>query len=157
MRDSRDEMMRRCIQDCETCHALCVRTLEHCLQRGGEFSAHDHVTVLLDCIQICDVSRDFMLRNSPRHRLTCGSCAEICDVRESLSHFRGSRYSAPCPRRPRIRPAACRVWPQSFVARRSPGPPNVAEIPMPRPHRSQRRRGRGLPETCQETQSSSSS
>ena len=62
MRDSRDEMMVGCIQDCETCHALCVRTLAHCLQRGGEFTAHDHVTVLLDRIQICDVSRDFMLR-----------------------------------------------------------------------------------------------
>src|SRR6185295_12890112 len=141
---------------------------------GGEFSAHDHVTVLLDCIQICDASRDFMLRDSSRHRLTCEACAEICDacatscaafkgddqlercqaechrcsescrpvttrrdrdrsalVRESLSRFQGSRCFGPCRHPPQIRRGACRVWPQSFVARRSRGPPNVAEIPTP--------------------------
>jgi hypothetical protein len=103
MQDSRDEMMRRCIQDCETCHALCVRTLDHCLQRGGTFVAHDHVAVLLDCIQICDVSRDFMLRSSPRHRLTCAACAEICDAcATSCTAFKGDdqleRCQAECHR-----------------------------------------------------------
>ena len=103
MQDSRDEMMRRCIQDCETCHALCVQTLEYCLQRGGDFTAHDHVAVLLDCIQICDVSRDFMLRSSPRHRLTCGDCAEICDAcATSCAVFKGDdqleRCQAECHR-----------------------------------------------------------
>jgi len=103
MQDSRDEMMRRCIQDCETCHALCVRTLDHCLQQGGKFVAHDHVAVLLDCIQICDVSRDFMLRGSPRHRLTCSACAEISDIcATSCSALKGDdqleRCQAECHR-----------------------------------------------------------
>src|SRR5712671_7645062 len=78
-------------------------------------------------------------------------------VRESLSRFQGSRCFGPCRHPPQIRRGAYRVWPQSFVARRSPGPPNVAETPMPRLHRSQRRRGLGLPETCQEKRTSSSS
>jgi hypothetical protein len=62
------------------------------------------------------------------------------------SCFRGSRCFGPCRHPPQIRRGAYRVWPQSFVARPSQGPPNVAEIPMPRPHRPQRPRGLGLPD-----------
>src|SRR6267142_3294523 len=80
----------------------------------------------------------------------------VVALRESLSRFQGSRCFGPCRRPPQIRRGAYRVWPQFFVARRSQGPPNVAEIPIPLPHRSPRRRGRGLPETCQEKRSSSS-
>src|SRR5437660_12596964 len=54
-------------------------------------------------------------------------------VRESLSRFQGSRCFGPCRRPPQIRRGAYPVWPQSFVARRSQGPPSVAEISMPRP------------------------
>jgi hypothetical protein len=37
-----------------------------------------HIQLLLDCIDICETSASFMLRGSPRHHLTCGACAEVC-------------------------------------------------------------------------------
>jgi hypothetical protein len=33
---------------------------------------------LMDCADICRTSADFMLRGSPQHALTCGTCAEVC-------------------------------------------------------------------------------
>lgn len=72
------EAMHECIDNCSDCHDVCLTTVVHCLSMGGEHAAPDHIRMLLDCAQICDTSRDFMLRGSPRHHETCGLCAEIC-------------------------------------------------------------------------------
>ena len=34
---------------------------------------------MLDCIQICQASADFMLRGSKHHPHVCRECAEICE------------------------------------------------------------------------------
>lgn len=39
-----------------------------------------HLALMLDCVEICQTSANFMLRNSALHRRTCGVCAEICDM-----------------------------------------------------------------------------
>jgi hypothetical protein len=70
--------MQACIGECQTCHTVCLRTLEHCLQKGGRHAEAMHIGLLLDCAQICATSADFMLRNSPLHTYTCGACAEVC-------------------------------------------------------------------------------
>ena len=70
--------MRQCIEDCLDCHRICLETVTHCLQRGGEHAESEHIRLLLDCAQICQTSADFMLRASPFHTRTCGICAEIC-------------------------------------------------------------------------------
>ncbi len=74
-----DAGMQQCIQNCSDCHRICVETITHCLEMGGAHAAVDHITLLLDCAQICSVSADYMLRDSPRHHATCGLCAEICE------------------------------------------------------------------------------
>lgn len=71
--------MRQCIENCSDCHDACVETLAHCLRIGGEHAAPDHVTALLDCAQLCDASRDFMLRASGLHNSVCGVCADACE------------------------------------------------------------------------------
>ena len=73
------QRMRDCIQDCTRCHNVCVETVVHCLGIGGDHAAAEHITLLLDCAQICATSADFMLRGSERHRQVCGVCADICD------------------------------------------------------------------------------
>ena len=70
--------MAQCIDNCTRCHAICVETIRHCLEKGGKHAAPDHIRLLQDCAQICATSADFMTRGSPFHRLTCGACAEIC-------------------------------------------------------------------------------
>ena len=71
--------MHDCIERCSDCHDVCLETVQHCLGRGGEHAAPDHIRALLDCAQACDTSRDFMLRGSPLHHATCGVCAEACE------------------------------------------------------------------------------
>ena len=71
--------MRSCIDECQSCHEVCVETTSHCLIMGGEHAAAEHIRTLTDCAQICATSADFMLRGSPSHADVCGVCADICD------------------------------------------------------------------------------
>ena len=71
--------MRRCIENCSDCHSICMETTVHCLGMGGEHASPEHITLLLDCAQICATSADFMLRGSPLHPVICGACAEACE------------------------------------------------------------------------------
>lgn len=71
--------MRECIEECTSCHNVCLETVTHCLQMGGAHSEAAHVRLMLDCIEICQTSADFMLRGSDFHIRTCAVCAEICD------------------------------------------------------------------------------
>lgn len=71
--------MQACIELCSDCHDACLETVRHCLERGGEHAADQHITALLDCAQACDASRDFMLRGSDLHPAMCGVCADACE------------------------------------------------------------------------------
>ena len=74
-----DEEMQRCIANCSECHEICLATVVHCLNRGGEHASAEHIQTLLDCAQACSASRDFMLRGSPLHHSFCGACADACE------------------------------------------------------------------------------
>ncbi|HEV7300705.1 MAG TPA: four-helix bundle copper-binding protein [Tepidisphaeraceae bacterium] len=70
--------MNRCIDQCLHCNRTCAETLQHCLQAGGAHTQADHVRLMMDCIEICRTSADFMIRGSELHVHTCGACAEVC-------------------------------------------------------------------------------
>ena len=70
--------MQACIDNCTSCHQVCLHTPRHCLEKGGTHAAAGHIALLLDCAQICATSADFMTRHSDFHRTTCAACAEIC-------------------------------------------------------------------------------
>lgn len=70
--------MRECIQNCVDCRSLCTEMLSHCLRLGGPHADAGHIRMVLDCIQICGTSADFMLRGSDVHPLICEICAEVC-------------------------------------------------------------------------------
>lgn len=71
--------MRECIQNCLECHSICLATVPHCLQMGGEHASQAHITTLLQCAEICQTSANFMLLNAPLHPRVCGVCAEACE------------------------------------------------------------------------------
>ena len=71
--------MRDCIQDCQSCHAVCLDTVTHCLRMGGQHAEADHIRLMLDCVEICQTSANFMLRGSELHVRTCAVCAEVCE------------------------------------------------------------------------------
>ncbi len=70
--------MQDCITNCLDCHSVCLATIAHCLEKGGDHAAPEHIRLMQDCAQICIASADFMLRRSPMHRMTCRVCADIC-------------------------------------------------------------------------------
>lgn len=67
-----------CIENCRTCHEVCLQTIQHCLEKGGKHADPDHIRLLQDCLQICQTSMDFMLRSSNHHGETCRVCSVIC-------------------------------------------------------------------------------
>lgn len=76
-----DSQMNNCIQSCGDCANECKEVLfQHCLSKGGAHIEQAHVNLMVDCIQICRMSADFMLRGSDMHMLSCALCAEICDA-----------------------------------------------------------------------------
>ncbi|WP_442886877.1 four-helix bundle copper-binding protein [Congregicoccus parvus] len=80
--DTRDSTaaLERCIEHCSTCHDVCLRMASgHCLERGGEHVRPAHVTLMLDCADICRTAADFMVRGSPRHVFVCSLCADVCE------------------------------------------------------------------------------
>src|SRR2546421_2860709 len=78
MQGTISQAMQQCIQNCQDCHAVCEQTIAYCLQTGGRHVEANHMQSLLDCSQSCQVSLDFMLRNSPLSKSVCGVCADAC-------------------------------------------------------------------------------
>lgn len=71
--------LRSCIDECQSCHQVCVETLAHCLTMGGEHTKAEHIRLLIECAQICKTSVYFMLRRSPEHGDVCRTCADVCE------------------------------------------------------------------------------
>jgi hypothetical protein len=74
------ELMQECIRLCTECHNVCTQTIAYSLQQGGAYVALDVVRILQDCAQLCAVSADYMLRDSPFSPRVCGDCAIVCDA-----------------------------------------------------------------------------
>jgi hypothetical protein len=72
--------MQSCIDECLSCHRICVETAKYCLEKGGKHAEADHIRTMLDCTQSCATSADFMLRGSELHTYTCGACAAVCEA-----------------------------------------------------------------------------
>jgi hypothetical protein len=71
--------MLRCIQECTSCHAVCVHTMTVAVYTDS-FSRDDGLLrSLQDCAEISHSNVDFLLRGSPLHGLTCAACAQICE------------------------------------------------------------------------------
>ena len=77
-----DPQMENCISDCLNCYRVCQRVLavNVCDLERREPVGEVQAQMLADCATICATSADFMIRNSPRHVLTCGVCATICEA-----------------------------------------------------------------------------
>lgn len=78
------EQLAQCIEDCLDCQSICLKTALYCLSMRDKYP----IRQLLDCIEICQVNADFMLRGSKlRNNLSeiCSMCCERCE--EFCSQF----------------------------------------------------------------------
>ncbi|MTJ49635.1 four-helix bundle copper-binding protein [Dolichospermum sp. UHCC 0259] len=75
-----NQEIQQCIQNCLDCHSICLNTVTtYCVDQGSMHTESDHIRIMLDCAEICQISANFMLRNSNFHVRSCAICAEICD------------------------------------------------------------------------------
>ncbi|MBC7457508.1 MAG: four-helix bundle copper-binding protein [Bdellovibrionaceae bacterium] len=89
--------MQLCIDNCTKCYQACVRTISHCLEKGGLHADNKHIQLLQDCARICEVSASFMIRESSFHASTCDVCAKICTAcAESCETFKDDEAMAAC-------------------------------------------------------------
>jgi hypothetical protein len=76
----RNSQLQQCIENCQECHTICLETLQYCAQKGGRHVEAEHLKLLSDCVQICQTSADFMIRESSLHSETCDACAAVCEA-----------------------------------------------------------------------------
>lgn len=73
--------MQQCIDNCLTCHSVCLReAMNHCLETGGRHTEPAHFRLMINCAEICQTSANFMLSGSAFHARVCGVCAEVCEA-----------------------------------------------------------------------------
>ena len=102
--------MKAAIEQCEKCHDACVRTMTHCLERGGPHADPGHITTLLDCIDFCSTCANFMLRESAAHHRVCEVCAEVCDAcAATCDRFPDDKVMAECAETCRRCAESCRA------------------------------------------------
>jgi hypothetical protein len=102
--------MQSCIEQCLDCHAICLETVTHCLEKGGPHAEVDHIRLLLDCAEICQTSANFMLRGSDLHTLTCEVCAETCEqCGDSCEQFENDPQLQACAQTCRSCADACQA------------------------------------------------
>lgn len=94
---------QECIQACWQSRNECQKTLfTHCLTKGGEDLAPDHVRIMMDCISACQLAADAMVRQSPLHADICGLCAKVCaacaDSCESIESMEMKKCAQACRR-----------------------------------------------------------
>lgn len=70
--------VERCIQHCMECVNICEQTITHCLMLGGKHSSAEHITLMMDCAEVCSTAAKFMLHGSHFHQRMCEVCAEVC-------------------------------------------------------------------------------
>lgn len=76
-----NEEMRRCIEECLSCHRVCLTmAAQHCLEVGGKHVEPGHMRLMLACAEICRTSAHLMLLGTGQHKATCAACAAICEA-----------------------------------------------------------------------------
>ncbi len=76
----RDLKTERSIQDCGKCYKACTATFKHCMELGGDHVLPKHLNTLKDCMEICKITEDFMLRDSEHVKCLCDECEKITEL-----------------------------------------------------------------------------
>jgi len=71
--------IEQCVQDCLNCNTICLQTAKNCQKAGGDHAKPEHISMLLDCAEMCLTAAHFMQHNSPMHGYVCQTCAQVCN------------------------------------------------------------------------------
>jgi hypothetical protein len=114
-RSQQSAEMRDCIEQCTSCHSVCLDTINYCLEEGGEHAAPAHIRLLIDCADMCRTAADFMIRGSELHAAVCRACAEFCErCADDCARFSDDEHMQQCAQ-------ACRRCAESCLRMASVG------------------------------------
>jgi hypothetical protein len=98
MEDKFDETnARELLASLEQCQETCTETVMHSLKEGGDYAKIEHIRILLDCSEICQVAVNFFLRDSDYAGNIIELCADICEeCAQSCETFDGHEHMKNC-------------------------------------------------------------
>lgn len=80
--------MEQCIRDCIACYEECTSCLSHCLSLGGKHTEARHITLMMECAELCRTSASIMHLKGEFAFELCQVCADVCDAcAESCSNI----------------------------------------------------------------------
>ncbi len=82
MEQSKGSNMDQCLRDCIACYQECMGCIPHCLAQGGEHTEQKHLTLMMECAQVCNVSATLMQLGGKFAYEHCQLCAKICEACE---------------------------------------------------------------------------
>ena len=103
------EPLRSCIERCSDCHDVCTEAIAGFLQGGSPHGQYLLVRLLSDCAQLCDTTRDFMLRSSDLYRQIARLCAELCERCAQACERQGGELLVRCAEECRRCAESCRA------------------------------------------------
>jgi hypothetical protein len=72
--------MDQCIQDCLACYQECTSCIPHCLSQGGKHAEAKHITLMMECAEMCNMSATLMQLKGQFAYEHCQLCAKACDA-----------------------------------------------------------------------------
>lgn len=72
--------LEQCVKDCLESHSMCLDTARYCMEKGGHHVSAAHLSLLLDCAEMCQTTANSLLRRSPQHAVVCEACARLCEA-----------------------------------------------------------------------------
>ena len=70
-----NQRLSQCVQDCLDCQNIGLETISYCLGMSDTYP----VRSILDCIEICQVTADLIMRGSKLRDELCKVCIEACE------------------------------------------------------------------------------
>ena len=86
------------------CHQACVEAMSYGLQRRGESAHLLHARLMLDCAEMCDTTRDMMLRSSDfAHQVAGALRRRVRALRRARASGVGAGHGGVCQGVPPLR------------------------------------------------------
>jgi hypothetical protein len=97
------------IRNTQDCEAICVQTVQYCLEVGGAHAETAHLRHLQDCADVCEATTKILVRGSPHNAELATACANLCDLcAASCEKYLGDAQIKACANQCRLCAAACR-------------------------------------------------
>lgn len=98
-------------QACWDCRHTIQKTLmTHCLPIGGVHMEERHVRAMVDCMEICQTTADFLTRESDFHAQLCELTAEICKAAAKSCEQIGDEKMMACAKAARACADTCKEF-----------------------------------------------